>query len=323
DAGSRALGFLESQQSASDGSLPGGFSVDELYMIGAAAGGYDPNLLSHGGPSVVDYLSAHAAAACLRASDASPSAAACGELIQAVLAAGKDPTAFAGLDLLSRLDGYLNPNAGAVGDGEAFTQALSIQALVGAGRPVPAAALRFLHQVENSDGGWDFMDVKDDPNASTNFDTSDTNSTAMVLMALDAAGDHSRDTAALTWVHSLQNRDGGFSFQGGGSDPDSTALVLQAIIATGQDPSGTAWTVDGHTPPAELVATQGPTGGYAFPSSPASPPDAFTTSQVPPALFGQPFPVGSFSQAFEPTLEHRAALNALLFLESQQSASDG
>ncbi|MGH7686091.1 MAG: hypothetical protein ACREN2_04655 [Candidatus Dormibacteria bacterium] len=321
DAGTRALEYLKSQQSATDGSLAGGFSVNDLYAIGAAAGGYDPSLQSHGGPSVMDYLSANAASACPASGSATASAGSCGELLQAVVAAGRAPHAFGGLDIVSRLTAYFDAGTSKYGDGQAFTQALAIQGLVAAGQAVPAAALTFLHNAEDSDGGWDFMDVKDDPNAATNFDTSDSNSTAMVVMALDAAGDHARDTAALTWLHTLQNPDGGIPFSSGASDPDSTALAVQAIVATGADPAGSAWTVNSHTPASDLVSTQDATGGYTFPGNTG--PDAFTTSQVPPALFGAAFPVPSFTAAFTPAMEHRASLNGLLYLRSQQSATDG
>jgi hypothetical protein len=302
DVGSRAalnaLLYLQSQQSATDGSLPGGYSVNDLYVLGAAAGGYDPHLLRHGGPSVVDYLTSHAAGACPAATATSSSAGGCGELIQAALATGADPHSFGGLDLVARLNAYYDPATGKYGDGQAFTQALAIQGLAGDGQTVPAAALTFLRAAEDSDGGWDYQDVRDDPNAATNFDTSDSNSTAMVLMALDSAGDHSRDSAGVAWLHTLQNTDGGFSFQGGGSDPDSTALVLQAILGTGASPTSPAWTVSGHTPAAELVATQDPSGGYTFPGN--SGPDTFTTSQVPPALDGTPYPIPAASSLYVP-----------------------
>src|SRR5215469_1559646 len=64
DAATRTLEYLEGQQSATDGSIAGGYSANALYAIGAAAGGYDPHLLEHGGPSVMDYLTGNAAAAC-------------------------------------------------------------------------------------------------------------------------------------------------------------------------------------------------------------------------------------------------------------------
>jgi len=91
---------------------------------------------------------------------------------------------------------------------------------------------------QDGDGGWDYEAVKND--ISNVYDTSDTNSTSMVLMALDAAGDHTDDASALKWLATQQDTDGGFQYQAGpysvGSDPDSTALVVQAIVATGGDP---------------------------------------------------------------------------------------
>jgi sugar phosphate isomerase/epimerase len=325
DPASRALLYLQSQQSATDGSIPsspGSFGPSELYAIGAAAAGYDPNVLAHGGPSVIDYLAANAASACRLVTDPSAAAGACGELIEAVVAAGRNPVSFAGLDLVSRLSAYWNATTGAFGDGQAFTQALAIQGLVAAAAPVPAGALSFLHHAQDSDGGWDYLDIRDDPNAGTNFDTSDTNSTAMVLMALDAAGDHTRDASALAWLHTQQQPDGGFPYSGSPSDPDSTALVLQAIVATGQDPQGPAWAVAGHTALEDLVATQGSNGGYTFPGNPA--PDPFTTSQVPPALERVAFPARVvYAAGFTPATEAHTTLSALLYLQSQQSATDG
>jgi hypothetical protein len=287
DPASRAIAYLEAQQSGSDGSIPVGASTDsvsEAYAIGAAAAGYDPSALRRGsGPSVMAYLSGHAAAACATAGP-------CGELIQAVAAAGLNPGSFGGVDLLTTLNGFYDGATGVFGDGEAFTQALAVQGVVAAAQAVPPAALRRLVSAQDSDGGWDFLLIKDDPNAATDFDSSDTNSTAMVLMALDAAGVHARDHAALAWLHTQQDGDGGFPYQAGfGTDPDSTALVLQGLLATGQNPNATDWAVGGHTPLANLIATQAPGGGYAFPGNPA--PDPFTTAQVPPALERAAYPL--------------------------------
>jgi hypothetical protein len=320
DPASRAIQYLQGQQSASDGSIPVGAStasVSEEYAIGAAAAGYDPNALRHGsGPSVMAYLAAHAAAACT-------SAGACGELLQAVAAAGLDPAAFGGVDLLTTLNSFYSAGTGVFGDGEAFTQTLAIQGLVAAHQAVPAAALHHLVAAQDSDGGWDYLLIKDDPNGPTNFDTSDTNSTAMVLMALDAAGVHTRDRAALAWLHTQQDTDGGFPYQAGsGTDPDSTALVLQALLATGQNPDAPAWAPGGHTPLARLIASQDGGGGFIFPGNSA--PDPFTTAQVPPALELEPYPAHAvFVHGFTPATEAQAATATLEYLQGQQSASDG
>ncbi len=320
DPASRAIQYLQGQQSGSDGSIPAGPStavVSEEYAIGAAAAGYDPSALRRGsGPSVIAYLAAHAAAACT-------SAGACGELLQAVAAAGLNPASFGGVDLLTTLNGFYAAGTGVFGDGEAFTQALAIQGLVAAHQPVPAAALHRLVTAQDSDGGWDFLLIKDDPNGSTNFDTSDTNSTAMVLMALDAAGVHTRDHAALTWLHTQQDADGGFPYQSGaGTDPDSTALVLQALLATGQNPEAPAWAPGGYGPLARLIASQNSDGGFTFPGNPA--PDPFTTAQVPPALELAPYPASvAFTHGLTPATEAQAATRSLQYLQGQQSGSDG
>src|SRR5579864_2206600 len=317
DPGSRAVQYLQGQQSSSDGSIPVGSStntVSEEYAIGAAAAGYDPNALRHGsGPSVMTYLAAHAASACA-------SAGACGELIQAVVAAGLTPSSFGGVDLLTTLDGFYAGATGVFGDGEAFTQTLAVQGLVAARQSVPPAALGHLLAAQDSDGGWDFKLIRND----TGFDTSDTNSTAMVLMALDAAAVHSRDRSALAWLHTQQDhQSGGFPFQAGtGSfvDPDSTALVLQALLATGQNPNAPAWAPGGHAPLAELIATQNGDGGFAFPGNPA--PDPFTTAQVPPALAMVPYPAQVvFTRGLTPASEAHAATASLLYLQGQQSGT--
>ncbi len=316
DPASRAIEYLQGQQSGSDGSIPVGASTDtvsEEYAIGAAAAGYDPNALRHGsGPSVMAYLAAHAATACA-------AAGACGELLQAVAAAGLDPASFGGVDLLTTLNRFYATATGVFGDGEAFTQTLAIQGLIAVHQPVPAAALRHLVAAQDSDGGWDFKLIKND----TGFDTSDTNSTAMVLMALDAAGVHTRDRSGLAWLHTQQDGDGGFPYQAGaGSDPDSTALVLQALLATGQNPEAPTWAKGGHAPLAELIATQNSDGGFAFPGNPA--PDPFTTAQVPPALARAPYPAQVvFTRGFTPATEAHAAALSLEYLQGQQSGSDG
>ena len=281
DPASRAIEYLQAQQSGSDGSIPVGSStaaVSEEYAIGAAAAGYDPNALRHGGgPSVMAYLAAHAASACA-------AAGACGELIQAVVAAGLNPGAFGGVNLLTTLGHFYNSSSGAFGTVSAFTQALAVQGLVAASQPVPVAAIHLLVIRQDSDGGWGYLLAKDNPNA-----PSDTNSTAMVLMALDAAGFHSRDAGALAWLHTQQDSDGGFPYQAGfGTDPDSTALVLQALLGSGQNPNAPAWTIAGHSPLAELIATQDSNGGFNYPGTPTDP---FTTAQVPPALARTGYPL--------------------------------
>ena len=106
-------------------------------------------------------------------------------------------------------------------------------------------------------------------------------------MALAAAGDHSADAAALTYLHAQQLPDGGFAYQNSSpwgppvSDPDSDAIVLQALVAAGEDPESSSWLVGSSSVLTHLRSTQGTDGGFAYPGTGES---AFTTSQVPAAL---------------------------------------
>ncbi|OLZ69409.1 hypothetical protein AV521_17965 [Streptomyces sp. IMTB 2501] len=67
----------------------------------------------------------------------------------------------------------------------------------------------------------------------------DTNSTAAAVQALRAAGGHGDAVGkAVTWLKSVQNKDGGWGYSPGGpSDTNSTSVVVGALAATGADPA--------------------------------------------------------------------------------------
>ncbi len=201
--------------------------------------------------------------------------------------------AFGGQDLLTALDATYDSTTHAYGDAQTYTQSLAILALTAAadaGHPLPAAAVTELIAVQDSDGSWDFQGVKDAAGGG------DTNSTAIALEALVAAGTPTSDasiSAALAYLHGQQLSDGGFpyndAFPPAFSDPDSDATVIQGLIAAGEDPGGPTWTKGGHTALTNLLTFQSSAnGGFTYPGNPA--PDAFTTSQVPAGLARVPFP---------------------------------
>lgn len=68
----------------------------------------------------------------------------------------------------------------------------------------------------------------------------DTNATGIAVQALTALGGHTDAVGKATaWLRTVQNADGGWSYNpGGASDPDSTAVVLGAFAAAGTDPAG-------------------------------------------------------------------------------------
>ncbi|MFY9616344.1 MAG: hypothetical protein WAT58_13185, partial [Candidatus Dormiibacterota bacterium] len=312
DPATRAVQYLAANQKT-DGSLDmssaGGFgnpgaSMD--FAVGAAAIGIDPNTVHKtGGQGLYDYLAAQAPGA---AADAGKTA----KLLLA-LAAGNTPAGkfdyhgFGGQDLLTKLTsdqsatpaGFYHSTGvatGSYGDGSTFAQALAILAVKATGGTAPAAAVTWLKGLENQGvtpdtqatgftfKGWSSAAV-------SNAAQGDTNSTAVALQALTAAGDNSRNTAALAWLHTQQNTDGGFPFQapsafGTASDADSDALVLAALAATGQAVSN--WQVSGNSPLGNLLSMEDAGGGFSTPL-----PDTFTTSQVPPALVGKALPINA------------------------------
>ena len=315
DPGSRALRYLASQQSALTGAEPAGFSAfdtSELYAIGAAAAGYDPNALRNGaGPSVIDYLKTNALPATVDGGNT-------GRLLMAAVAARQSVTAFGGVDLVTRLNSFYV--GGLYEAGSAQGQALAILGLKAAAQPVPQAAIDAVKNAQDADGGWDYQLVKDDPNVAINYDTSDTNSTAFALMALAAVGDHGLDASALAWLRTQQQPDGGFAYQGSPSDPDSTALVLQALLATAQDPWSYRSNQSANPPLTYMVSAQDIGGGYLGYSGV----DPGTTAMAVAGVLGQTFPV---TFAYGPNqvmaTEQAADRHALQYLASQQSVLTG
>jgi hypothetical protein len=314
DPATRAVQYLAANQKP-DGSLDmssaGGFGNPGATMdfaIGAAAIGVDPGTPHQpAGAGIYDYLAGQAPTV---AADAGATAKLLLALVGGNRPSGKfDYHNFGGQDLLGQLTspapgGFYHDSGitlGAYGAGATFTQALAVLAVEATGGTPPAAAVTWLEGLENqgttkdaqvtgfSAKGWNTA-------AASNAAQGDTNSTAIALQALNSGGDSSRNAAALAWLHTQQNSDGGFPFETPGgftlSDANSDAFVLQALVATGQTVSG--WTTAGQSPTTNLLTFQDPvTGGFGLPT-----PDTFTTSLgVPAALAGQALPVAPVKTA--------------------------
>ncbi|MFF3331133.1 prenyltransferase/squalene oxidase repeat-containing protein [Streptomyces sp. NPDC002888] len=70
----------------------------------------------------------------------------------------------------------------------------------------------------------------------------DTNSTAAAAQTLAALGGHATAVdKAVTWLKSVQNKDGGWGYTPGGpSDTNSTSVVVGALVAAGEKPAEVA-----------------------------------------------------------------------------------
>src|SRR5215207_2417263 len=210
------------------------------------------------------------------------------KLALAAVTGGRDPRHFAGLDLVAAMTAPLatpvpDGIGGIYGD-DLYDHALVLIALTAAGEAVPDAVLEPLRTAQGEDGGWAF-------DGSTVPGAADSNTTALVIQALVAAGygDDPMVDRALAFLSTLQAPDGGFAY--GPADPliadaNSTALVLQALIAAGENPASRDW---GNAPMA-LARFQTPSGGLRYMAADEEP-NLLATVQAIPAMEGLSLPV--------------------------------
>ena len=218
------------------------------------------------------------------------------KLALAAVAAGRDPAAFGGVDLLAAATAPLaTPTAGtptatpAIPGGYGtgiFDHALVMLALAAVHRPVPPEAIAALRATQLADGSWAF-------DGSTEPGAGDSNTTALVVQALVASGNGTDPmvAAALDYLRAVQTVTGQFAFQATEplvADANSTALAVQAIVATGQDPTSPD---DWRNAVRGLAAFQNVSGAFRYQD--AEPADnLLATLQAIPALAGIPLPVG-------------------------------
>ena len=276
----QALDWLRGQQNA-DGGFSNGFSPESNLgatadaVVAIAAGGQDAGSWRvSGGPSPLDYLYRQVVTG--QVTGVGPTA----KVVLALVAAGLDPTSFAGRDLVGQIEAAYDPDSGSYG-GSLFDQALAVLALVNAGRTVPQGAVDYLLAHQTTDGAWSFA-------GDTAALSGDTNTTALVIQALVATG-HKDDTGrALDYLRRVQTADAGWPYQkpspyGTDTDANSTALVLQAIYAVGQTPAD--WYTGGSDPLGALLALQNASGSFSYQA--AFPGDnVLATLQAIPAVAG-------------------------------------
>lgn len=164
----------------------------------------------------------------------------------AAVAAGRDPRDFGGRDLIGDLlelrqpDGQIGADTEDPGDPEVYDHALALIALGGAGGANP---VRWLEAAQCRDGGWQYDDPSSDQDnekcssGSQDFSVSDSNTTALAVQALVAAGGSPAVDEAFTFFTARRDPDrGGWGYDPAfpATDANSTALVIQAHIAAGR-----------------------------------------------------------------------------------------
>ncbi len=168
-----------------------------------------------------------------------------GKVVMAAVAAGEDPRRFGGQNLVRAIRSTEQPD-GRLGAGTSvFDQALGILALVSAGRAPSAASLDWLADAQCPDGGWQYdgpLAPGEDEHCSSGAEdwyASDTNTTAMAVMAIEAAGGHALAVDPVSFFEAIRDAERGgwgYSWSFPTTDANSTALVLQAYASLGLEP---------------------------------------------------------------------------------------
>jgi len=216
----RALQWLQCTQQQPSGQI--GPNSDnpiarsaELVM-GLAAAGQDPSAFKHNGLSVADYLKTAIS------SDVGTNGAL---LMARALEPGTGSTATV-VAQLKAAESLTGPSAGEYG-ADIFSDALAILGLHAAKQAIDANAVQFLRSKQDVDKGWSFDNAQSG---------SDSNTTALVLQALIAAGvspDDSAITSGLDYLKT-QFQNGGFVFStqyGTIPDAQSDELAIEALLA--------------------------------------------------------------------------------------------
>jgi len=269
-------------QQRSDGGFAGfsgesdpGITVDAVLALAAA--GIDPATVhQEGGRSAIAYLESVV-------SDYGKTTGGAAKLTLAAVAAGRNPRAFGGVDLVARIEQAYDPQTGLY-DTQLFSNAYALLALAAVGASVPPAAIDAVLSRQASDGSWAW-DGSTDPGAG------DSNTTALVVQALAALGrtDDPAIGRALDYLRRVQAADGSFAYQPAEplvGDANSTALALQALLAVGADPQSPTW----RSALDALARFANPSGALRWRDD-AADDNLFATVQAIPALAGQPFPL--------------------------------
>lgn len=279
DVAAQALAWLKTQQNA-DGGFGNGFgpgsgvgpTADAILAI--TSSGQDASTWTNNGQSPLDYLRAQVGAGNVTL----PGDIA--KVVLALVATGQSPHTFGGRDLIADLESRFDAQTGLYSS-SMFDQSLAILALRNAGQATPDAALDALLAAQTVEGGWAFT-------GETIAGAADSNTTALAVQALVAAGRADDTGRALAYFRRVQNADAGWTYQvpsafGTDTDANSTALSSQAILAAGQSLSG--WAAGGSDPLGALIALQNKDGSFSF-NNVFPGPNILATLQAIPALYG-------------------------------------
>jgi energy-coupling factor transport system substrate-specific component len=216
-----AATWLEGAQNQDGGwgEKPGADSAQEMTgwaMLGLEAAGINPQDVTAGGRSPVDFLQGAIAEV------QSP-----GDLARTILAlegAGIEPREFGGRNLVAALLAKRRKDGSY--EGWPNSTAYAVLALRSAGIANVSDSVEWLREVQNEDGGWG-----DTPGAPSNAD-----GTGAVLQVLTPSAKAAK--RAVSYLRQVQQPGGGYRLGGNGAlNTQSTAWAVEGLLAAGANPA--------------------------------------------------------------------------------------
>lgn len=262
DAIDRMIAYIRTQQQP-DGSFPSigqSSTADAVYAL--VASGVDPSRVKNNGNSGIDFIYSQTSNL--------QSTGVAAKFLLALVLARRSPVAPNGFDYVARVRNAFDPATGLF-DPNPTGNFYALIALKAAGQRLPDRALRAAAAQQEPDGGF-----SGEPGSGI----SDTNTTAVAMVAFIVNGRPAPIPAALEYLRTQLAPEGGFTFTtvfGTESDANSTGLVTVALLAARQDLRN--WESGGVDPVERLLQLQNPSGAFRF--SDSFPGDnAFSTFQA-------------------------------------------
>jgi hypothetical protein len=278
-----------------------GETVGAVYALAKAR--VDPALVR----SATNFLARHVNAYVHLSGTSTDQPGALANLIVLAAAEGRNPRAFGGTNLVSRLlatqvttgadRGLFGAPSTSPG---AYDQGLALSALA-AVRHAPAASIAsgasWLRGNECADGGWEDGRIGTvtpcPPVVPSEFQGPDTNTTSLAMIGLHAVG-RSVPRAAVAFLAAGQTASAGWGYYPHYThDADSTAEVMQGLLAAGLSPAAARFDKGRANPVSALLAMQitrgAHTGALSYEVGPhhALTADVLATYQAIPALLGE------------------------------------
>lgn len=162
----------------------------------------------------------------------------------AAVAAGRSPRDFGGENLLARIRATEEPDGRYGVETGSFNQALAVIALEAANVSASRRSMKWLIGAQCADGGWaydgppqpsDDEHCVDTNNPTSDYFSSDTNTTSLVIQARRLARGPIPAAAPFAFFKAARDGSAGWGYQiGYGTDANSTGMVIQAYVAAGK-----------------------------------------------------------------------------------------